>query len=226
MGLRQPFARQRHLARRPLHAEADIRPLDVGPRELGGLQPLHLLAARRRLARARAGAEPGDEVVQLRDLLLALRVLGLDLRPDLGLGHDHVVVAAGIGDDRLVVDVGDVRADLIQEVPIVGDDDERALVANQELLQPVDRLEVEVVRRLVEQQRFGPPEERLGERGPASSGRPAVRPSPARAAHRECRAPGAAWRRRSRPSSRPPRRRCPRARRAACRPRPTARALA
>ena len=63
------------------------------------------------LAGARAGREARDEVVQLRDLLLALRVLGLDARADLRLGQHHVVVAAGVGDDRLVVDVGDVRAD-------------------------------------------------------------------------------------------------------------------
>ena len=77
------------------------------------------------------------------------------------LASDHVVVAAGIRDDRLVVDVGDVRADLVQEVPVVRDDDERALIALEERLQPVDRVEVEVVRRLVEQQRVRAPIERL-----------------------------------------------------------------
>ena len=41
------------------------------------------------------------------------------------------------------------------------DDDERAVVADQELAQPVDRVEVQVVRRLVEQQRVGMAEERL-----------------------------------------------------------------
>ena len=82
-------------------------------------------------------------------------------RADLRLRQHHVVVAAGIRDDRLVVDVGDVRADLVQEVPVVRDDDERAVVALEERLQPVDRVEVEVVRRLVEQQRFRAAVERL-----------------------------------------------------------------
>ena len=54
-----------------------------------------------------------------------------------------------------VVDVGDVRADAVQEVPVVRDDDERAFVAAEKLLQPVDRVEVQVVRRLIEQQRLG-----------------------------------------------------------------------
>ena len=44
------------LARRPVHLEPDVRALDVRPRQLGRLQPLDFLAARRHLARARAGA--------------------------------------------------------------------------------------------------------------------------------------------------------------------------
>ena len=49
------------------------------------------------------------------------------------LAIDHVVVAAGVGDDRLVVDVGGMRADGVQEMPVVRDDDERALVADEKL---------------------------------------------------------------------------------------------
>ena len=78
----------------------------------------------------------------------------------------HVVVAAGIRDDRLVVDVGDVRADVVQEVAVVRDDDQRAVVAVEEVLQPVDRVQVEVVRRLVEQQRRRVAEERLRQQHP------------------------------------------------------------
>ena len=159
--LDSPSKDDRHLARRPFHAEADVRALDVGTRQLGRLQAFHFLAPRRRLAGARAGAEAGDEVVQLRDLLLALRVLGFDPGANLRLRQDHVVVPAGVGDDRLVVDVCDVGADLVEEVPIVGDHDERTLIADQELLEPVNGVEVEVIRRLVQQQRLGVAEERL-----------------------------------------------------------------
>ncbi|MCA1560622.1 MAG: hypothetical protein LC753_05990 [Acidobacteria bacterium] len=67
------------------------------------------------------------------------------------LGQDHVVVAAGIRDDRLVIDVGHVRADAVQKVAIVGDHDQRAVKALEKLAQPVDRIEVEVVRWLVEE---------------------------------------------------------------------------
>src|SRR5687767_13763263 len=144
-----------------IHLEPDIRPLNVRPRQLRRLQPLHFLAARGRLRGPGAGAEAGDEVVQLRDLLLALRILGLDARPHLRLGHHHVVVAAGVGDDRLVVDVRDVRAHGVQEMAIMRDDDQRAVVAGQEFDQPVNGVEVEMVRRLVEQQRLWMTEQRL-----------------------------------------------------------------
>jgi hypothetical protein len=75
-------------------------------------------------------------------------------RANLRLRHHHVVVAAGVGDDRLVIDVGDVRADRVQEVAIVRDHDQRALVTDEEVAQPVNRVKVEVVGGLVEEQRF------------------------------------------------------------------------
>ena len=145
----------------------------------------------------------------------------LDAGADLRLGHHHVVVAAGVGDDGLVVDVGDVRADRVEEVAVVRDDDERAVVA----LAGSSRASGSSRGRGGWSARRGaaPWASRRapapGARAP--SGRPAVRPSGARAARRGCRAPAAAPPRCSRRSSRPPRRRCPRARRAACRPRST-----
>ena len=79
------------------------------------------------------------------------------------LASHHVLVAAAVGDDRLVVDISDVRAHIIQEMPVMRDDDERAVVAEEELAQPVNRLEIQVVRGLVEKQRIGMTKERLGQ---------------------------------------------------------------
>ena len=84
-----------------------------------------------------------------------------DLRAHLRLGHHHVVVSAGVGDDGLVIDVGDVGANAVEEVAIVRDDDQHAFVLVQKILQPVDRIEIEVVGRLVQQQRLRMSEERL-----------------------------------------------------------------
>ena len=83
-------------ARRALHLEPDERTLDIRPRQLRSLQPLHFLLARRHLRRPRSGREPRDELIQLRDLLLALRILRFDARADLRLREHHVVVPAGV----------------------------------------------------------------------------------------------------------------------------------
>ena len=151
------------LAGGPLHLEADVGAGDVGAGELGGGEALDFLLAGVDLRAARAGGEAGDEVVELGDLLLALLVLALDAGADAGLLEDHVVVAAVVDDDGLVVDVGDVGADVVEEVAVVRDGDDGAVVADEEVLEPVDGLEVEGVGGLVEEQGFGVAEEGLGE---------------------------------------------------------------
>ncbi len=105
VALRETLDLERMAARWPLHVESDERALDVRFREFRGLQPLDFLLARRHLRRAGTGREARDELIQLRDLLFALRVVRLDAGADLRLREHHVVVAAGIGDHRLVVDV-------------------------------------------------------------------------------------------------------------------------
>ena len=69
------------------------------------------------------------------------------------LAMHHFVVAAVVHDDGFVVDVGGVGADAVEEMAVVGDDDEHAFVFQQIILQPVDGIEVEVVGGLVEEQR-------------------------------------------------------------------------
>ena len=40
----------------------------------------------------------------------------------------HVIIRAGVVDNRVVVNVGDVGADGVQKMPVVRDDDECAFV--------------------------------------------------------------------------------------------------
>jgi hypothetical protein len=143
--------------------EADEGALDVGAGEVVGLQALDFFAAAGDLRGAGAGGEAGDEVVELGDLLFALGDLRLEGGADLGLGHDHVVVAAGVDDDGLVIDVGGVGGDAVEEMAVVRDADEGAVVVVEEVLEPVDGVEIEVVGGLVEEQGFGLAEEGLGE---------------------------------------------------------------
>jgi hypothetical protein len=54
-----------------------------------------------------------------------------------------------------------VGADLVQEVPIVADDDHRGVVVVQDALEPVDGMDVQVVGGLIQQQHIGLGEQRL-----------------------------------------------------------------
>ena len=56
-----------------------------------------------------------------------------------------------------------MRADFIQEVAIVRDHDQTAVISQQVLLQPVNGLKIEVVRRFIQQQDGRIAEERLGQ---------------------------------------------------------------
>ena len=82
---------------------------------------------------------------------------------DGGLLLDERRVVAGVERDGPVVDVEDVRRDVVEEALVVRDDDGAALVRAEELLEPADREDVEVVGRLVEQQHVRPADEHLRE---------------------------------------------------------------
>ena len=129
---------------------------------------LHLrqhLGARLRLLGGRgAGAVAGDIVLQAR----ALRVLrGLrrgELRRALGALALEAVIAAGVERDLAALEVEDGVDDVVEQVALVADHDQRAGIALEEVLEPQRRFEVEVVRRLVEQQQVGLGEQQRGER--------------------------------------------------------------
>src|SRR6185369_17936251 len=70
---------------------------------------------------------------------------------------------AGLGNDGLIVDVGNVGANPVQEVTVVGDNNHHAVILIQEPLQPVDRVQIQMVGRLVEQQRLRMSKKRLGQ---------------------------------------------------------------
>ena len=82
--------------------------------------------------------------------------------PLLGLGGQDLV--APLEERRVVarpvvepaaIELDDPGRQPLEEDPVVGDEDDRAAVAEQEGLEPADRLDVEVVRRLVEQEDVG-----------------------------------------------------------------------
>ncbi len=163
-GLRDPLEAEHLLAAGTALTEAKGR---VAPRRLR--QPidrdaLDLLDLALRLAGLGVlGAETVDECLVLGDLFLALGDLGLAPLALRLFGLDEGGVVAGVEGHRLVVDVEDVRRDVVQEAVVVGDHHRAAGEAGQELLEPPDGQDVEVVGGLVEQQALGIGGQRLRE---------------------------------------------------------------
>ena len=87
--------------------------------------------------------------------LLALALGFLLLGEALGLLLQPAAVVAFPGDALAAVQFQDPAGHVVEEVAVVGHGDDRALVLLQVLLQPVDRLGVEVVGGLIEQEDVG-----------------------------------------------------------------------
>ena len=77
---------------------------------------------------------------------------------------DVLAVVADVVGQLAQVEVGDARDDRVEEVAVVRDEDDRVRIRAEVLLEPVARLEIEVVGRLVEQQQVRAPEQQLGQR--------------------------------------------------------------
>ena len=111
-----------------------------------------------------ARLEPLDEL----DLLGEHRLLALELRLLLLLGERALLlvefVVARIGGERAAVDLDDLVDDAVHELAVVRGHQQRALVAFEELLQPDQAFEVEMVARLVEQHHVGPHQQDARER--------------------------------------------------------------
>ena len=90
--------------------------------------------------------------MQLLDLLLVALVLVLDEVLHQLRGLIPEVIVAHIHFDFVVVNVHNVGADGVQEVAVMADHDDGAVKVQQEVLQPVDGVDVQVVGGLVHHQ--------------------------------------------------------------------------
>jgi len=110
-------------------------------------------------------AEALDEPLDLGDALgLVPGLREQQLAPRLALDQVVVVVARVDGDARRA-EVGDGGHHAVQEVAVVRDEDDRAVVAGEKPFEPLERFDVEVVRGLVEQEERGTQEQEARERG-------------------------------------------------------------
>ena len=102
------------------------------------------------------------------DLLGQHRLLAVELRLHLLFAERALLlvelVVAAVAGERAAIDLDDLGDDAVHELAVVRGHQQAALVALEEVLEPDEAFEIEVVARLVEQQRVGAHEENLGER--------------------------------------------------------------
>src|SRR5216117_1090494 len=91
---------------------------------------LHLLRLRR------LGAKAVDESLQMRDLTLLLRVRGLLLRERLRALALELRIVAAVNAELARVEMDDRAHDSVQKVAIVCDEEQRAGVVNEPILEP------------------------------------------------------------------------------------------
>ena len=91
------------------------------------------------------------------DLFFLLLIGFLHLLNHQLAGFIPEVIVSGIELNLAIVDIRNLGADLIQEITVMGYYDDGILKVNQEFLQPCDRIEIQMVGRLVEKQDIGLP---------------------------------------------------------------------
>ena len=145
----QADQRERQLGRLgELDAELALGAHRLGAGQLG--QALHAALRLRRLGGL--GLEAVDEALQVGALGLLLLVGDLLLAQLLGALALKIGVAAGIQLGAAAVQVQGVGGDVVEELAVVRDQQQRAGILQQPLLQPEHRVHVEVVGGFVEQQ--------------------------------------------------------------------------
>ena len=107
--------------------------------------------ARFRAARFHTGAHPIEFLAQ-KPLAAAFGLLG-NLAAH-GFRFEKRRVISRMGKRSALIDFDDARGDYIEEVAIVRDEDDRAGKAFEIIFQPADRFGVEMVGRLIEQQKI------------------------------------------------------------------------
>ncbi|MDT4830455.1 hypothetical protein FQZ97_639200 [compost metagenome] len=107
--------------------------------------------------------EAGDVLLHVRTLGLLLLVSLLLLRQAFGAGALEGRVAAPVERQLLLLQVSDVVHHRVEEVAVVGDQQQGARIALEPLFEPEDGVEVEVVGGLVEQQQLGRTHQCLGQ---------------------------------------------------------------
>ncbi len=155
-----------HVLAEPLrHRDDDLGGLDAA---VGGLLQQFLVALIARLGFGLAGARAGRDpfVLALEGAPARLLLAALLHQPLLLLLEPGGIVAL-VGNAAAAVELEDPAGDVVEEVAVVGDDQDRARIFAQVAFEPGDRFGVEMVGGLVEQQQLGLLQQQPAKRDPA-----------------------------------------------------------
>jgi len=109
------------------------------------------------------GRETLDEFLQLLNLLFLFAVGFLHLLNNQLAGLYPEIVVSRKQLDLAIINIRNLRADLVEEVTVMGHHDYRILKINQELFQPCNGIQVQMVGRLVQKQYIRIAEQGLGQ---------------------------------------------------------------
>ena len=149
-GLGNAFHGEHLISDFPVGAEIDVGILSAGGTDFVQLDLFQgTLSGGRLLGLGGVGGETGDEFLQLLDLFLLLLVRFLHLLDEQLAGLIPEIVVTGIQLNLAIIDVRDLGADLIQEITVMGNHDYRIFKFNEEILQPCDGVQIQVVGGLI-----------------------------------------------------------------------------
>ena len=95
------------------------------------------------------GGETLDEFLQFLDLFFLLFVGFLHLFDHQLTGFIPEIVVAGVKLDFGIINISDMGTDFVQEITVMGDNDNGIVKVDQELFKPCDGIQIQVVGRLV-----------------------------------------------------------------------------
>ena len=96
------------------------------------------------------GTESGDELLQFLDFFFLFLVRFLHLFDEKLTGFKPEIVVSGIKLNFAIVNISRMSADLIQEITVMGYNNNGIIKVNQEFFQPFNRRKIQVVGRLIQ----------------------------------------------------------------------------
>ncbi len=157
VALRQAFGGDQEVANPRRLGQQQVHDLLLGGAlsELVALEPLEPRLAAAGLLGALAGLVAGDELLLAADPVELLLVVAALRQHPLGAERDEVLVVARILAQPSLIDLDDPRHHAVEQPAVMAHDDHGAgELLGEEGLEPLPSLDVEVVRRLVEQQQI------------------------------------------------------------------------